>query len=151
MRPSSGFSKPPIIRSVVVLPHPEGPGRLKNSPRAMSRLMESTARTSSNRLVTSSRRTSTLYAPDPGGPMGQEPIGSPLRTLVAAAQRLSRLCDALYSLLVKVFTSAPDPSAQPVEPAGSVAGPVPSEPRGARTSADIIARPMTPPGDAWSG
>ena len=34
--------KPAIIRSVVVLPHPEGPSSEKNSPAAMSRSMEST-------------------------------------------------------------------------------------------------------------
>ena len=32
MRPSSGVSKPAIIRSVVVLPQPEGPSSAKNSP-----------------------------------------------------------------------------------------------------------------------
>src|SRR5690606_2576447 len=43
--PSSGCSKPAIMRRVVVLPQPEGPSRAKNSPSAMSRLTPSTART----------------------------------------------------------------------------------------------------------
>ena len=36
MRPSVGSSNPPIIRSVVVLPHPDGPSKAKND-RAGSR------------------------------------------------------------------------------------------------------------------
>ena len=32
MRPSSGSSKPAIMRNVVVLPQPEGPSSAKNSP-----------------------------------------------------------------------------------------------------------------------
>jgi F0F1-type ATP synthase assembly protein I len=51
---------------------------------------------------------------------------------------LSPLCDALYSLLVKVFTSVPEPALLPSQQAGSGASP----PRGAATSADILARPM---------
>ena len=38
-RPLGGSSKPAIIRSVVVLPQPLGPSRVKNSPSAMSRSM----------------------------------------------------------------------------------------------------------------
>ena len=34
MRPGSGCSKPAIIRSVVVLPEPDGPSSVKNSPSA---------------------------------------------------------------------------------------------------------------------
>ena len=37
MRPSVGDSKPAIIRSVVVLPQPEGPSMEKNSPPAMAK------------------------------------------------------------------------------------------------------------------
>jgi len=44
--PSSGVSKPAIIRSVVVLPDPEGPSIVKNSPCAISRSIVSTATTS---------------------------------------------------------------------------------------------------------
>src|SRR5438132_1158988 len=62
MVPADGSSKPPIIRSVVVLPHPDGPSRLKNSPRWMSRSRSSTAVTSLNCLVTRSSRTSTSPA-----------------------------------------------------------------------------------------
>src|SRR5437773_4975517 len=58
MTPPVGSSNPPIIRSVVVLPHPEGPRRLKNSPCSTSKVRSSTAATSPNRLVTLSRRTS---------------------------------------------------------------------------------------------
>src|SRR5215216_6318519 len=40
------------MRSVVVLPHPERPRRVTNSPSAMSALTLSTARVDPNRLVT---------------------------------------------------------------------------------------------------
>ena len=43
IRPDVGSSKPPIIRRVVVLPQPDGPRRLKNSPSRTSRSMWSTA------------------------------------------------------------------------------------------------------------
>ena len=45
MRPDVGSVKPPIIRRQVVLPDPEGPSSVKNSPASMARLMPSTART----------------------------------------------------------------------------------------------------------
>ena len=43
--PAVGFSKPAIIRSVVVLPQPDGPRNETNSPRSASRLKSSTAAT----------------------------------------------------------------------------------------------------------
>src|SRR4051794_8204398 len=43
--PRVGSSKPPIIRSVVVLPHPDGPSSEKNSPSPMIRSTCSTAAT----------------------------------------------------------------------------------------------------------
>ena len=44
--PLLGSSKPAIIRSVVVLPEPEGPSKVKNSPRWTSRSIPATATTS---------------------------------------------------------------------------------------------------------
>ncbi len=58
MRPAVGSSKPPIIRSVVVLPQPLGPSSEKNSPEPMSSEMPSTARTSPKRFSRSMRRIS---------------------------------------------------------------------------------------------
>src|SRR5262245_40411051 len=58
MWPSVGSSKPPIIRSVVVLPHPDGPSIAKKAPRGISTEIPSTATVSSNRLTTCSSRTS---------------------------------------------------------------------------------------------
>src|SRR5215204_6587912 len=55
--PLVGGSSPPIIRSSVVLPHPEGPSSTRNSPSAEARSMPSTAATPSKRLLRS--RTST--------------------------------------------------------------------------------------------
>ena len=49
--PEVGSLKPAIIRSVVVLPQPEGPSREKNSPAATSRSMPSTTRVPPNSLV----------------------------------------------------------------------------------------------------
>src|SRR5712691_8804536 len=56
--PSSGRSKPAIKRSVVVLPEPDGPSSVKNSPPAISRSTPSTATTSPYVLRTPTRRTS---------------------------------------------------------------------------------------------
>src|SRR5688572_6806140 len=49
--PASGRSKPAIMRSVVVLPHPEPPTSATSSPGAMSRDSASTARAPPKRLV----------------------------------------------------------------------------------------------------
>src|SRR2546427_13280293 len=59
MRPSSGRSKPAISRSVVVLPEPDGPSRVKNSPAGISRSTRSTATTSPYVLRMPASRTST--------------------------------------------------------------------------------------------
>ncbi len=49
--PSSGYSKPAIMRSSVVFPQPEGPSSEKNSPRRMERSTRSTAMTPLKRFV----------------------------------------------------------------------------------------------------
>ena len=51
MRPLVGRSKPAIMRSVVVLPQPDGPTIVKNSPGGMCRSMLSTAVTSPKSFV----------------------------------------------------------------------------------------------------
>ena len=56
--PALGSSKPAIIRSVVVLPDPEGPSMVKNSPRSISRSIPATATTSPYCLVRPARRMS---------------------------------------------------------------------------------------------
>src|SRR5262245_20489624 len=66
------------MRSVVVLPHPEGPNMLKNSPSAISSDRSSTAATSPNILETRSRRTSisvTERPPSPSPAGGMFPQG----------------------------------------------------------------------------
>ena len=50
--PPSGWSKPASMRRRVVLPHPEGPRRVKNSPVLIVRLTLSTAVKSPKRRVT---------------------------------------------------------------------------------------------------
>src|SRR3954467_9192818 len=64
MRPPSGRSRPPTMRSVVVLPQPLGPSSVNISPRRISRLERSTALAVPNSLVTSSScRTVSLTVP----------------------------------------------------------------------------------------
>src|SRR5215218_10091340 len=64
--PSEGGMKPAIMRSVVVLPQPEGPSRETNSPSRRARSTPSTAATAPKRRCRL-RRTSfdTLVAPAP--------------------------------------------------------------------------------------
>src|SRR5438093_3130042 len=52
IRPASGVSNPPIIRSVVVFPQPLGPRIEKNSPSAISNVTSFTAVCLPNRLLT---------------------------------------------------------------------------------------------------
>src|SRR5437879_7710813 len=59
MVPSLGSRKPAIMRSVVVLPQPDGPSSETNSPRVSASVARSTAVTAPKRQVTS-RRTSLL-------------------------------------------------------------------------------------------
>src|SRR5216683_3083007 len=52
--PAFGISNPAIIRRIVVLPHPLGPSKVRNSPCSISKLTWSTAVTRPKFLVTSS-------------------------------------------------------------------------------------------------
>ena len=49
--PAVGCSSPAIMRSRVVLPHPDGPSSTRNSPSRVARSTPSTARTSPNAFV----------------------------------------------------------------------------------------------------
>ena len=60
--PLVGWSSPAIMRSVVVLPQPEGPRSETNSPAAIARLRSSTAATLPKRQPTPVR-TSLLMSP----------------------------------------------------------------------------------------
>ena len=81
-RPWSGSSKPAIRRSVVVLPEPEGPSIVKNSPWPTSRSMRSTATKSPKRFSRSTRRMS-------GTPSAAVAAAPPLTCrLVAARHRM---------------------------------------------------------------
>ena len=57
--PAVGSSKPAIMRSIVVLPEPDGPSSEKNSPAPMSSETSSTATTEPKRLVTRAPRSRT--------------------------------------------------------------------------------------------
>ena len=52
MLPESGYSKPAIIRSVVVLPQPDGPRNETNSPRSAESTKSSTAANAPNAFLT---------------------------------------------------------------------------------------------------
>src|SRR3954466_5422873 len=52
MSPASGSSNPATMRIVVVLPQPDGPSSVRNSPSRMSIVRSSTAVTSPKRFVT---------------------------------------------------------------------------------------------------
>src|SRR3954469_1669972 len=76
IRPSSGTSKPAIIRKLVVLPQPLGPRSEKNSPSAIESETSFTAATLPKPLVTPSSAIATLgsggmvrhfYFPERGG------------------------------------------------------------------------------------
>ena len=62
--PAVGFSNPAIIRSVVVLPQPDGPRNDTNSPFSTARLKSMTAATSPNSFCTpvSSRKAMRLVS-----------------------------------------------------------------------------------------
>src|SRR5438552_11947196 len=60
MSPAVTSSRPAIIRSVVVFPHPLGPTRMTNSWSRTVRSTPATARVSPNRFSTRSRRTSAI-------------------------------------------------------------------------------------------
>src|SRR5918996_3835722 len=97
MRPSVGRSSPAIIRSIVVLPHPDGPRKEISFPGGSSRSTPSTAITSSNRLTSPSSlsppRAST-FAPvdrslgkDQLGPVLVDPVFPLVVHLVLRAER----------------------------------------------------------------
>src|SRR3954453_18370663 len=79
MLPELGVSSPATIRSVVVLPQPDGPSSAKKEPRGTSRSSDRTAWKAPNRLV-SWRSASPSY--DDGGVGGALP-----------ADRASATCD----------------------------------------------------------
>ena len=63
MEPELAISRPAIRRSVVVLPHPEGPSRVTRVPASMVKLMSATATTGPKALVTSWKRTASALLP----------------------------------------------------------------------------------------
>src|SRR5579885_3549347 len=79
-RPSSGCSKPAMTRSVVVLPEPDGPSSVKNSPAATSTSTPATATTSPYVLRTPRRETS-------AGKAGFQDVEAALELLVADRER----------------------------------------------------------------
>ena len=87
-RPPVGSSKPAIMRSVVVLPEPDGPSSEKNSPWAMSRSTPATATTSpySFRTARAERRARRV----PGGRRPERGARRSRRSL--APRRLRQPC-----------------------------------------------------------
>src|SRR5690242_21074624 len=60
--PALGSSKPATMRSVVVLPQPDGPTSTTNSPSSIARLTLFTAATAPNDLLRSEEHTSELQS-----------------------------------------------------------------------------------------
>src|SRR5437773_167230 len=71
MRPDSGNSRPASIRSVVVLPQPDGPRRHTKRPSSITRSSPSTARTAPKRFSTRSM-TIGIRPPSPSRPAYHE-------------------------------------------------------------------------------
>src|ERR1700693_4958801 len=63
MRPEVGSSRPAIMRSVVVLPHPEGPSRQKKFPSGTVKVESRTAVKPPNALCRCSMRISATALP----------------------------------------------------------------------------------------
>src|ERR1700680_4394535 len=63
MRPAELRSSPATMRSVVVLPQPDGPSSVTNSPDSTVRLKRSTATTAPNAQLTSSITSAGIDAP----------------------------------------------------------------------------------------
>ena len=95
--PAVGSSKPPIIRSVVVLPQPDGPSSAKKLPRGIARVRSSTAATSAEALrhraarcrssrlgrgdgLAHSRRVHDMHSSDPDEPYHKGRPRTALRT-----------------------------------------------------------------------
>src|SRR5436305_2978231 len=74
MRPSSGTSKPAIIRSVVVLPQPLGPSSEKNSPSRIDSVTSRTAAAFPKRLPTFSNAIATLRSGKRSRPHGRRHV-----------------------------------------------------------------------------
>src|SRR5580765_7825986 len=58
--PESAFSRPATMRRIVLLPHPDGPSRTRNSPSATRNDTSLTASTLPNRLTRCLIRTSAI-------------------------------------------------------------------------------------------
>ena len=83
MRPAVGSVKPPIMRRQVVLPEPEGPSSVKNSPEAIVRSTPSTARTADaplpkTQLTCSSVTAAVIVVRGPAGRSDDLPEGAVL-------------------------------------------------------------------------
>src|SRR5918998_5125002 len=81
--PSVGRSSPAMVRSRVVLPHPEGPRRTRYSPSSVARSTPSTAwtRPPSN-CLTSLRTSTTTVTAGLSGPADQAALPPPLEDRV---------------------------------------------------------------------
>src|ERR1041385_8005393 len=91
MSPPVGCSRPAIMRSSVVLPHPDGPSRTRYSPSRQTRLMPSTAAVAPpNDFRTSRTSTSAIQAllRAADQPLAAPSVAEPLDLLPGAGHRL---------------------------------------------------------------
>src|ERR1700712_1090262 len=94
--PDVGVSSPATIRSVVVLPHPDGPSSAKKDPLGMSRSRDRTAVKAANSLVRLRIRNPSKGRPSSPGPSPRVFLG----TWVSAACDIGPLSFVLLLLLV---------------------------------------------------
>ena len=87
-RPIVGRSKPATMRSSVVLPQPDGPSIVTNSPSRKARLTSSSATTEPKRCVTCSTVTAAACSLSSGTTSATR--SSPLAALRRAARRANR-------------------------------------------------------------
>src|ERR1700730_4062836 len=98
MRPSSGVSKPAIMRKVVILPQPDGPSSAKNSPASIARSTPSTARLMPSKLLL--RRARRTAAAPPASLMERRPRGGRRAPRAPAPQAVDARIDVVLALVV---------------------------------------------------
>src|ERR1700738_3985874 len=111
MRPSSGVSKPAIMRKVVVLPQPDGPSSAKNSPASIASSTPSTARLMPSKLLL--RRARRTAAARPASFTRGQPAGATHAPGSPAHQAGDGRVDTALVAEHPVVQLAPDQAKQP--------------------------------------
>src|SRR5271169_5031381 len=86
IRPAVARSRPATMRSVVVLPQPDGPSSVTNSPASTARLKRSTATTPPKWQQTSSITSVGIRSPGVSGPHDGRSLGDRLAVEIGRAR-----------------------------------------------------------------